>query len=164
MDSNPSSAPDVPKKDTHQHYQQPSIIISTSELSTTSTSAGGEEEAGTTSTHHAEAAGALPNDKKPSSTHGSFFHTCWRVLVRFLQTHMAFKPPVLHDPRLYSTKRKRLILACLALGSSLNGLCSTIFVSPFVLITNSVCSHLNLSFSCQVYRISKPNWKRLPWP
>jgi hypothetical protein len=163
MDSN--NAPQVPKKDSHQHYQQPSIIVSTSELSTTSTSAGGEDEAGTTSTHHAEAAGAPSNDKKASSTHGSFFHTCWQALVKFLQTHMAFKPPVLHDPRLYSIKRKRMILACLALGSSLNGLCSTIFVC-FLLIDNSLSliSHMTFSFSCQVYRISKPNWKRPPWP
>ncbi|KAI8343427.1 major facilitator superfamily domain-containing protein [Chlamydoabsidia padenii] len=107
------------------NISQPSITVSTSELSTTTTSAG--DEAGTTSTHHAEAAaGTLTSEDRNRS--GRFFQTCWRAIVKFLQTHMAFKPPVLHDPRLYSIKRKRLILACLALGSSLNGLCSTIFL------------------------------------
>ncbi|KAI9489170.1 major facilitator superfamily domain-containing protein [Zychaea mexicana] len=40
---------------------------------------------------------------------------------------MAFRPPVPTDPRLFSKSRKRWILACLALGSSLNGFCSTIY-------------------------------------
>ena len=46
-----------------------------------------------------------------------------------VKSRMAFRPPVPHDPRLFSKSRKRWILACLALGSSLNGFCSTIYVS-----------------------------------
>ncbi|KAL0097768.1 hypothetical protein J3Q64DRAFT_1715106 [Phycomyces blakesleeanus] len=44
------------------------------------------------------------------------------------QKRVSLRPPVNNDPRLYSKGKKRWILACLALGSSLNGLCSTIYV------------------------------------
>ncbi|KAI7872314.1 major facilitator superfamily domain-containing protein [Spinellus fusiger] len=43
------------------------------------------------------------------------------------QKRISIRPPVNNDPRLYSKGKKRWILACLALGSSLNGLCSTIY-------------------------------------
>lgn len=46
----------------------------------------------------------------------------------FIKIRMAFKPPVPDDPRLLSPAKKRIILACLACGSSLNGFCSTVYV------------------------------------
>lgn len=47
---------------------------------------------------------------------------------KFIKRRMAFKPEIPDDPRLFSPKKKRLILACLACGSSLNGFCSTVYV------------------------------------
>ena len=52
-------------------------------------------------------------------------------ITKIVKSRMAFRPPVPHDPRLFSKSRKRWILACLALGSSLNGFCSTIYVSIY---------------------------------
>ncbi|CAO3627073.1 unnamed protein product [Mucor hiemalis] len=46
---------------------------------------------------------------------------------KFIKRRMAFKPEIPDDPRLFSPKKKRLILACLACGSSLNGFCSTVY-------------------------------------
>jgi hypothetical protein len=51
--------------------------------------------------------------------------------ARFVKKKMAFKPDVTEDPHLYSSRKKRLILACLALGASLNGFCSTVYVKLF---------------------------------
>lgn len=50
-------------------------------------------------------------------------------LVQIVKSRMAFRPPVPSDPRLFPKSQKRWILACLALGSSLNGFCSTIYAS-----------------------------------
>ncbi|CEP16072.1 hypothetical protein [Parasitella parasitica] len=53
-----------------------------------------------------------------------------KCLVRstgYIRSKMAFKPAVTDDPRLQSAARKRLILAALALGASLNGFCSTVY-------------------------------------
>ncbi|KAI8088705.1 major facilitator superfamily domain-containing protein [Halteromyces radiatus] len=100
-------------------------LTPTEEVVTTSSTSSSNEngEAETTSTHHAT------TDK--NSYHKPYHHfmkRLWNRVLLFLQTHMAFKPPVPDDPRLFSIKKKRLILACLAMGSSLNGLCSTIFL------------------------------------
>jgi hypothetical protein len=50
-------------------------------------------------------------------------------IATFIKTRTAIKPSVTDDPRLFSPNKKRLILACLACGSSLNGFCSTVYVS-----------------------------------
>ncbi|KAI8975402.1 hypothetical protein BDF20DRAFT_878444 [Mycotypha africana] len=50
-------------------------------------------------------------------------------LVRSMKRRMAFKQPVDSDPRLISPLNKRFILAALALGASLNGFCSTVYVN-----------------------------------
>jgi hypothetical protein len=65
-----------------------------------------------------------------------YFNCCqlFRKMGRFIKTRMAFKPDVLDDPRLFSTKKKRVILACLACGSSLNGFCSTVYVSCLLVL------------------------------
>lgn len=53
---------------------------------------------------------------------------------RWIKRKMAFKPTVSQDPRLFSKRKKQLILACLAAGSSLNGFCSTVYASILLLI------------------------------
>lgn len=55
-------------------------------------------------------------------------HLFLHKVGRFIKKKMAFKPKIPDDPRLFSAKKKRLILACLACGSSLNGFCSTVYV------------------------------------
>ncbi|KAL9538045.1 hypothetical protein MBANPS3_011242 [Mucor bainieri] len=52
---------------------------------------------------------------------------CHGQVMRFMRTKMAFKTKVADDPRLFSPSKKRLILAALALGASLNGFCSTVY-------------------------------------
>ncbi|KAI8138759.1 major facilitator superfamily domain-containing protein [Fennellomyces sp. T-0311] len=60
----------------------------------------------------------------------------WARITDIVKSRMAFRPPVPHDPRKFSKSRKRWILACLALGSSLNGFCSTIYFPGIPDITN----------------------------
>lgn len=55
-------------------------------------------------------------------------HLFLHKVGRSIKKKMAFKPEIPDDPRLFSAKKKRLILACLACGSSLNGFCSTVYV------------------------------------
>jgi hypothetical protein len=60
-----------------------------------------------------------------------YFGCCqlFKKFKKLVKTRMAFKPEVPDDPRMFSTSNKRIILACLACGSSLNGFCSTVYVS-----------------------------------
>lgn len=59
-----------------------------------------------------------------------YFDCCqlFRNIGKSIKIRMAFKPSVPDDPRLFSPMKKRLILVCLASGSSLNGFCSTVYV------------------------------------
>lgn len=68
----------------------------------------------------------LPQHHSQDANHSLAWR--WKRLFRVIKKRMAFKPPVRSDPRLYTRKKKRWILACLALGSSLNGFCSTVYV------------------------------------
>lgn len=54
---------------------------------------------------------------------------CHGQVMRYMKTKMAFRAKVADDPRLFAPGRKRVILAALALGASLNGFCSTVYVS-----------------------------------
>lgn len=54
---------------------------------------------------------------------------CCHQVMSYIKTKMGFKAVVADDPRLFSPTKKRLILAALALGASLNGFCSTVYVS-----------------------------------
>ncbi|CAO3685069.1 unnamed protein product [Rhizopus stolonifer] len=56
----------------------------------------------------------------------------------FIKKRMAFKPPVTQDPRLLSSLQKGLILACLSLGSSLSGFCSTVYFPAIPEITQEL--------------------------
>lgn len=87
---------------------------------------------------------------------------CCQLFKRFkifVKTRMAFKPEVPNDPRMFSTSKKRIILACLACGSSLNGFCSTVSVSKIataicflILINRNLLLFVTSSF--QVFLIS----------
>ncbi|KAI7896717.1 major facilitator superfamily domain-containing protein [Mucor mucedo] len=55
------------------------------------------------------------------------YHRLFHKFKTSVQQRMAFQPSVPNDPRLFSKNKKRLILACLAAGSSLNGFCSTVY-------------------------------------
>lgn len=81
---------------------------------------------------HADSSSDDP--KRGSSIHRKPKYTYWWA---WIHTRMAFRPSVTDDPRLLSKGKKRLILACLALGSSLNGFCSTVYVSFLFLYTYS---------------------------
>jgi hypothetical protein len=65
---------------------------------------------------------------------------CCHQVMSYLKTKMAFKAVVADDPRLFSPTKKKLILAALALGASLNGFCSTVYVS-FDNITSYLLSY-----------------------
>ncbi|KAI9251829.1 major facilitator superfamily domain-containing protein [Phascolomyces articulosus] len=65
-------------------------------------------------------------EKNKHNHHRQFQPLSARIMA-LVKSRMAFRPPVPRDPRLFSVGQKRWILACLALGSSLNGLCSTIY-------------------------------------
>lgn len=54
---------------------------------------------------------------------------CHGQVMSYMKSKMALKTRVADDPRLFSPTKKRLILAALALGASLNGFCSTVYVS-----------------------------------
>ncbi|KAG1079278.1 hypothetical protein G6F42_023847 [Rhizopus arrhizus] len=52
---------------------------------------------------------------------------CHGQVMSYMKSKMALKTRVADDPRLFSPTKKRLILAALALGASLNGFCSTVY-------------------------------------
>ncbi|KAL7315116.1 hypothetical protein PS15m_006610 [Mucor circinelloides] len=52
---------------------------------------------------------------------------CHGQVMSYMKSKMALKTQVADDPRLFSPTKKRLILAALALGASLNGFCSTVY-------------------------------------
>lgn len=58
-----------------------------------------------------------------------YYRQWCKKMIKFIQKRMAFKPSVPDDPRIFSPAKKRVILACLASGSSLNGFCSTVYVN-----------------------------------
>ncbi|KAL0146377.1 major facilitator superfamily domain-containing protein [Mucor lusitanicus] len=63
-----------------------------------------------------------------SRQHSSSTSSCCHAQVmRYMKSKMAFRAQVADDPRLFSPNKKRLILAALALGASLNGFCSTVY-------------------------------------
>ncbi|KAI9269748.1 major facilitator superfamily domain-containing protein [Helicostylum pulchrum] len=61
-----------------------------------------------------------------------------KTFWRWIKRKMAFKPTVSQDPRLFSKRKKQLILACLAAGSSLNGFCSTVYFPSIPDIRNEL--------------------------
>lgn len=85
------------------------------------------------------------------------YHTCHQIMLKFkkfVETRMAFQPPVPDDPRLFSKNKKRIILACLAAGSSLNGFCSTVYVCFKKKITFvSLINYVYFNHSFLVFRI-----------
>lgn len=104
----------------HQHEEiSEATMVSPSTSSSTSLSTTGATNHG--SQHHAYSILTIHDEPLPPPPPPMTF-------MSFVRSRMAFRPPVPHDPRLFSARQKRWILVCLAFGGSLNGFCSTIYV------------------------------------